>query len=199
MEQVPHIAMFCQEFKMQLSFVVSLHLLPTVVKFLTDSSNQVRYGKWFYPVWKQGTEFSLLYFWLVLVRLLTFLVTFSHGLFNAIRSKGNCNFTLSVNESNITVNSGVKFIKEKARMYYKINVLIAYLQIHQSGEAHTFDKIKKYFMYLNVLLHSILGKEDFASCPASVVGAGISGKGGRARAGLSSYHQANGGRQHRRL
>ncbi len=42
MEQVPHIAMFCQEFKLQLSSVVPDHLLPMVVKFLTDTNNQVR-------------------------------------------------------------------------------------------------------------------------------------------------------------
>lgn len=42
MEQIPHIAMFCQEFKSQLSHVVPLHLLPMVVKFLTNSTNQVR-------------------------------------------------------------------------------------------------------------------------------------------------------------
>lgn len=42
MEQVPHVAMFCQEFKLQLSAVVPEHLLPMVVKFLNDSNNQVR-------------------------------------------------------------------------------------------------------------------------------------------------------------
>lgn len=42
MEQLPHIAMFCQELKEQLSSVVPEHLLPMVVKFLTDSNNQVR-------------------------------------------------------------------------------------------------------------------------------------------------------------
>ncbi len=43
MEQVPHVAMFCQEFRGQLrSPVVPGHLLPMVVKFLTDSNNQVR-------------------------------------------------------------------------------------------------------------------------------------------------------------
>ena len=41
MEQVPHIAMYCQEFKAQLEHVVPNHLLPMVVKFLTDSNNQV--------------------------------------------------------------------------------------------------------------------------------------------------------------
>ncbi len=42
MEQVPHVAMFCQEYKRQLSSAVPSHLLPMVVKFLTDSNNQVR-------------------------------------------------------------------------------------------------------------------------------------------------------------
>ena len=42
MEQVPHIAMYCQEFKSKLSHVVPQYLLPMVVKFLTDENNQVR-------------------------------------------------------------------------------------------------------------------------------------------------------------
>ena len=42
MEQVPHIAMYCQEYKSQLEHVVPDHLLPMVVKFLTDTNNQVR-------------------------------------------------------------------------------------------------------------------------------------------------------------
>ena len=42
MEQVPHIAMFCQEYKGKLDHVVPQHLLPMVVKFLTDVNNQVR-------------------------------------------------------------------------------------------------------------------------------------------------------------
>ena len=42
MEQVPHLAMYCQDYKSQLSMVVPDHLLPMVVKFLTDSNNQVR-------------------------------------------------------------------------------------------------------------------------------------------------------------
>lgn len=42
MEQVPHIAMFCQELPSRLSSVVPQHLLPMVVKFLTDSHNQAR-------------------------------------------------------------------------------------------------------------------------------------------------------------
>ena len=42
MEQIPHIAMFCQEPKVQLAVVVPSHLLPMVVKYLTDSNNQVR-------------------------------------------------------------------------------------------------------------------------------------------------------------
>jgi len=41
MEQVPHIAMYCQEYKTQLEHVVPDHLLPMVVKFLTDTNNQV--------------------------------------------------------------------------------------------------------------------------------------------------------------
>ena len=49
MEQVPHIAMFCQEqesVSLQtqscLTGVVPTHLLPLVVKFLTDTNSQVR-------------------------------------------------------------------------------------------------------------------------------------------------------------
>lgn len=44
MEQVPHIAMFCQEQESTsiLSGTVPIHLLPLVVRFLTDSNNQVR-------------------------------------------------------------------------------------------------------------------------------------------------------------
>lgn len=42
MEQVPHIAMYCQEFKSRLFHVVPQYLLPMVVKFLTDDNNQVR-------------------------------------------------------------------------------------------------------------------------------------------------------------
>merc|ERR1719278_692210 len=42
MEQVPHIAMYCQEYKAKLAHVVPQHLLPMVVKFLTDTNNQVR-------------------------------------------------------------------------------------------------------------------------------------------------------------
>merc|ERR1719382_841051 len=42
MEQVPHIAMYCQEFKAKLSHVVPQSLLPMVVKFLTDMDIQVR-------------------------------------------------------------------------------------------------------------------------------------------------------------
>jgi len=44
MEQVPHIAMFCQEQEAASIFsgTVPVHLLPLVVRFLTDSNNQVR-------------------------------------------------------------------------------------------------------------------------------------------------------------
>jgi serine/threonine-protein phosphatase 4 regulatory subunit 1 len=42
MEQVPHIAMYCQEVPEHLHHVVPAHLLPLVVKFLTDTNNQVR-------------------------------------------------------------------------------------------------------------------------------------------------------------
>jgi len=43
MEQVPHIAMFCQELSTSLlGGTVPNHLLPLVVKFLTDTNNQVR-------------------------------------------------------------------------------------------------------------------------------------------------------------
>merc|ERR1719229_1350661 len=42
MEQVPHIAMYCQEMKSSYLHVVPQYLLPMVVKFLTDMNNQVR-------------------------------------------------------------------------------------------------------------------------------------------------------------
>merc|ERR1719431_1775027 len=42
MEQVPHIAMFCQELPDKLTGTVPVHLLPLVVRFLTDTNNQVR-------------------------------------------------------------------------------------------------------------------------------------------------------------
>ena len=42
MEQVPHIAMYCQELKTTMYHVVPQYLLPMVVKFLTDTNNQVR-------------------------------------------------------------------------------------------------------------------------------------------------------------
>jgi len=42
MEQIPHIAMYSQEVPEYLVQVVPLHLLPLVVKFLTDKNNQVR-------------------------------------------------------------------------------------------------------------------------------------------------------------
>ena len=42
MEQVPHIAMYCQEYKAKLAQVVPESLLPMVVKFLTDIDIQVR-------------------------------------------------------------------------------------------------------------------------------------------------------------
>ena len=42
MEQVPHIAMYCQEIKSSYLHVVPQYLLPMVVKFLTDVNNQGR-------------------------------------------------------------------------------------------------------------------------------------------------------------
>ena len=42
MEQVPHIAMYCQELPEAMTHIVPSHLLPLVVKFLTDTNNQVR-------------------------------------------------------------------------------------------------------------------------------------------------------------
>jgi len=42
MEQVPHIAMYCQELPDSMHQIVPSHLLPLVVKFLTDTNNQVR-------------------------------------------------------------------------------------------------------------------------------------------------------------
>ena len=42
MEQVPHIAIYCQEVPEHLGHAVPHHLLPLVVKFLVDSNHQVR-------------------------------------------------------------------------------------------------------------------------------------------------------------
>lgn len=42
MEQIPHIAMFCRESKPNLSHVVPKLLLPIVVNFLRDNSEQAR-------------------------------------------------------------------------------------------------------------------------------------------------------------
>merc|ERR1712172_277884 len=42
MEQVPHIAMYCHQYPEYLHQAVPSHLLPLVVKFLTDTNNQVR-------------------------------------------------------------------------------------------------------------------------------------------------------------
>jgi len=42
MEQVPHIAMFCQELPSSAGDTVPVYLLPLVVRFLTDTNNQVR-------------------------------------------------------------------------------------------------------------------------------------------------------------
>jgi len=42
MEQVPHIAIYCQEVPEYLGHAVSHHLLPLVVKFLVDNNHQVR-------------------------------------------------------------------------------------------------------------------------------------------------------------
>lgn len=42
MEQVPHIAMFCQENRPSIPYAFSKYLLPIVVKYLADQNNQVR-------------------------------------------------------------------------------------------------------------------------------------------------------------
>jgi len=44
MEQVPHIAMYCHQLPemANLHSVVAIHLIPLVVRFLTDTNNQVR-------------------------------------------------------------------------------------------------------------------------------------------------------------
>ena len=41
MEQVPHIAIYCQEVPDHLGHAVPHHLLPLVVKFLVDNNHQV--------------------------------------------------------------------------------------------------------------------------------------------------------------
>ena len=64
MEQVPHIAMYCQEFKSRLFHVVPQYLLPMVVKFLTDDNNQVRKTSQVWPlIWSwlfTGSKFEFL-------------------------------------------------------------------------------------------------------------------------------------------
>lgn len=42
MEQVPHIAIFCQENKPSIPYAFSKYLLPIVVRYLADPNNQVR-------------------------------------------------------------------------------------------------------------------------------------------------------------
>lgn len=41
MEQVPHIAMFCQENRPSIPYAFSKYLLPIVVRYLADQNNQV--------------------------------------------------------------------------------------------------------------------------------------------------------------
>lgn len=42
MEQVPHIALFCQENRPSIPYAFSKYLLPIVVRYLADQNNQVR-------------------------------------------------------------------------------------------------------------------------------------------------------------
>ena len=42
MEQVPHIAMYCLENKHLFQDPIPTHLLPIIVKYLTDSNSQVK-------------------------------------------------------------------------------------------------------------------------------------------------------------
>ncbi|XP_030625527.1 serine/threonine-protein phosphatase 4 regulatory subunit 1 [Chanos chanos] len=42
MEQIPHIAIFCQENRPSIPYAFSKYLLPVVVKYLADQNNQVR-------------------------------------------------------------------------------------------------------------------------------------------------------------
>ena len=41
MEQVPHLAMYCQENNHMFTNPITTYILPTVVKYLIDSNNQV--------------------------------------------------------------------------------------------------------------------------------------------------------------
>ena len=41
MEQIPHLAMYSQEVKGMFEDAVPQHILPTVVRYLTDPNNQV--------------------------------------------------------------------------------------------------------------------------------------------------------------
>ena len=43
MEQIPHIAMLCQENKTFFPDTIQEYILPTVVRYLTDSNNQVSF------------------------------------------------------------------------------------------------------------------------------------------------------------
>ncbi len=43
MEQVPHLAMYVQENTHLIDAPISSYILPTVVKYLIDPNNQVRY------------------------------------------------------------------------------------------------------------------------------------------------------------
>lgn len=43
MEQVPHIAMFCQENRPSIPYAFSKYLLPIVVRYLADQNNQVSF------------------------------------------------------------------------------------------------------------------------------------------------------------
>lgn len=42
MEQVPHIALFCQENRPSIPYAFSKYLLPIVVRYLADQNNQVK-------------------------------------------------------------------------------------------------------------------------------------------------------------
>lgn len=50
MEQIPHLAMYCQENKDLFPNSVSMYILPMVVRYLNDPTNQVSTASLYYSV-----------------------------------------------------------------------------------------------------------------------------------------------------
>lgn len=49
MEQVPHIAVYCQENKVLFNDAMPTYILPMVVRYLNDANNQVGFLRFFTP------------------------------------------------------------------------------------------------------------------------------------------------------